>query len=152
MFAREVRQRRASYRRGFRHWHWHWHLDEVFVKITGQTHYRWCAVNHEGEIIQSHVTEKRGKSAARTFMKKALKRHGEVETIVTHGLPSYPAAMRALGNLDRREIARELSVARRARGASARDEVAQDGQHRQPGCLTPRIGFQANTPIIRPQP
>lgn len=122
------------------------------MKITGQTHYRWCAVNHEGEIIQSHVTEKRGKSAARTFMKKALKRHGEVETIVTHGLPSYPAAMRALGNLDRREIARELSVARRARGASARDEVAQDGQHRQPGCLTPRIGFQANTPIIRPQP
>ena len=39
-------------------------------------------------------------------MKKALKRHGKVETIVTDGLRSYPAAMRELGNLDRREMSR----------------------------------------------
>jgi len=37
-------------------------------------------------------------------LKKALKRHGRVETVVTDGLRSYSAAMRELGNLDRREM------------------------------------------------
>ena len=43
------------------------------------------------------------------FLKKALKRHGRAETIVTDGLKSYPAAMRELGNLDRRELGRWLN-------------------------------------------
>ena len=42
-------------------------------------------------------------------MKKALKRHGKAETIVTDGLRSYPAAMRELGNEDRREVGRWLN-------------------------------------------
>lgn len=37
-------------------------------------------------------------------MKKALKRHGRAEAMVTDWLRSYPAAMRELGNLDRREM------------------------------------------------
>ena len=40
---------------------WQWHLDEVFVKINGETHYLWRAVDHEGEILESYVT-KRAKS------------------------------------------------------------------------------------------
>jgi putative transposase len=100
MFASEVRQRRVSYMRGFRHWRWH--LDGMYVKINGETHYLWRAVDHEGEILESYVTKKRDKSAALAFMKKALKRHGKPETIVTDGLRSYPAAMRDLGSLDRR--------------------------------------------------
>ena len=39
-------------------------------------------------------------------MKKALKRHGRPEAVVTDGLRSYPAAMRELGNLDCREMGR----------------------------------------------
>ena len=68
--------------------------------------YLWRAVDHEGEILESFVTKKRDKSAALAFMKKALKRHGRPEAIVTDGLRSYPAAMRALGNSDRREMGR----------------------------------------------
>jgi transposase-like protein len=45
--------------------------------------YLWRAVDHEGEILESYVTKKRDKSAALTFMKKALKRHGKADTIVT---------------------------------------------------------------------
>jgi putative transposase len=90
--------------RGFRHWRWH--LDEVFVKINGETHYLWRAVDHEGEILESYVTKKRNKTAALAFIKKALKRHGRPETVVTDGLRSYPAAMRQVGNLDRREMGR----------------------------------------------
>jgi len=38
------------------------------------------------------------------FQLITLKRHGKVEKIVTDGLRSYPAVMRELGNLDRREM------------------------------------------------
>ena len=104
MFAADIRRQRVSRMRGFRHWRWH--LDEVFVKINGEPHYLWRAVDHEGEILESYVTKKRDKSAAVAFLKKALKRHGRAAAIVTDGLRSYPAAMRALGNLDRREMGR----------------------------------------------
>ena len=104
LFAADIRRQRVSRMRGFRHWRWH--LDEVFVKINGERHYLWRAVDHEGEILESFVTKKRDKSAALKFLKKALKRHGRAEKIVTDGLRSYPAAMRQLGNLDRREMGR----------------------------------------------
>jgi putative transposase len=78
----------------------------VFVKINGERHYLWRAVDHEGEILESYVTKKRDKSAALAFIKRALKRHGKAEVIVTDGLKSYPAAMHDLGNLDRREMGR----------------------------------------------
>lgn len=84
------------------------HLDVVFVKINGESHYLWRAVDHEGEILENYVTKKRDKTAALAFLKKALKQHGRAETIVTDGLRSYPAAMRQLGNLDRRELGRWL--------------------------------------------
>ena len=29
---------------------WKWHLDEVFVKINGERHDLWRAVDHEGEV------------------------------------------------------------------------------------------------------
>ena len=104
MFASQIRKRRVTQFSGYRNWCWH--LDEVFVKINGETHYLWRAVDHEGEILESYVTKKRDKRAALRFLKKALKRHGKVETVVTDGLNSYPAAMRDMGNLDRREMGR----------------------------------------------
>mgnify|MGYP000101803233 FL=1 len=107
MFASEIRRKRISSMRGFHHWRWH--LDEVFVKVNGERHYLWRAVDHEGEILESYVTKNRDKAAALAFLKKALKRHGTAETIVTDGLRSYPAAMQELGNLDRREMGRWLN-------------------------------------------
>ena len=104
MFAADIRRRRISRMRGFRHWRWH--LDEMYVKLNGEMVYLWRAVDHEGEILESYVTKKRDKSAALAFMKKALKRHGKPQAIVTDGLRSYPAAMRELGNLGRREMGR----------------------------------------------
>ena len=76
------------------------------MKINGERHYLWRAVDHQGEILESFVTKKRDKAAALAFMKKALKRHGRPKKIVTDGLHSYPAAMRDLGNLPRREMGR----------------------------------------------
>ena len=107
LFAADIRRRRVNRMRGFRHWRWH--LDEMYVKLNGEMVYLWRAVDHEGEILESYVTRRRDKSAALAFMKKALKRHGRSKTIVTDGLRSYPAAMRELGNLDRREMGRWMN-------------------------------------------
>jgi len=104
LFAADIKRQRISRMRGFRNWRWQ--VDEVFVKINGETHYLWRTVDHEGEILESDVTKKRDKSAAVRFFKKTLKHHGKAETIVTDDLKSYPAAMRELGNLDRQEVGR----------------------------------------------
>jgi putative transposase len=104
MFAGEVRRQRVSRMRGFRQWRWH--LDEVYVKIGGEMHYLWRAVDHEGEILESFVTKTRDKQAALTFMKKALKRHGSPEAITTDGLASYKAAMKQLGNTGKQHVGR----------------------------------------------
>src|SRR3546814_18714432 len=69
LFAGEIRRQRASHMRGFRQWRWH--LDEVYVKINGEMHYLWRAVDHEGEVLESFVTKTRDKAAALKFMKRA---------------------------------------------------------------------------------
>jgi putative transposase len=56
MFANEIRKRRL-HRRSFSHWRWH--LDEVFVRINGETHYLWRALDHEGEVLEVFVTKRR---------------------------------------------------------------------------------------------
>jgi len=77
---------------------WRWHLDEVFVKINGKQHYLWRAVDHEGEVLESYVTKRRHRKAALRFLKKAMKRYGNPEVIVTDRLASYRAAMKMIGN------------------------------------------------------
>jgi hypothetical protein len=58
---------------------WQWHLDEVFVKINGERHYLWRAVDHKGEVLESFVTKTRDKKAALKFLKKAMSKHGQPE-------------------------------------------------------------------------
>ena len=104
MFAADIQRQRINRMRGFRQWRWH--LDEMFVKVNGESHYLWRAVDQEGEVLESYVTKRRDKRAALCFMEKALKKNGPVEKITTDGLPSYKAAMSELGNQDRQEIGR----------------------------------------------
>ena len=40
-------------------------LDEVFVRINGETHYLWRAVDHEGEVLESYVTKRRDRPKRR---------------------------------------------------------------------------------------
>ena len=61
---------------------WKWHLDQVFVKINGERHYLWRAVDHEGEVLESYVTKKRDKKAALKFMKKVMRRYGSLSALV----------------------------------------------------------------------
>ena len=107
MFASEIRKRRSQQLRQITQWRWH--LDEVYVKINGMTHYLWRAVDHEGEVLESYVTKTRDKSAALKFLRKAMKRYGAPETVVTDRLRSYGAAMKEIGNIDRHEVGRHIN-------------------------------------------
>ena len=55
---------------------WGWHLDEVFVRINGEMHYLWRAVDHEGEVLEVFATKRRARRAALKFLKRAMKRYG----------------------------------------------------------------------------
>ena len=107
MFAAEIRKKRVDRMRA--HTHWRWHLDEVYVKINGEMHYLWRAVDHEGEVLESYVTKTRDKAAALSFIKRAMKRHGQPQAVVTDGLRSYGAAMKEIGNSDRQEVGRWIN-------------------------------------------
>lgn len=104
IFAAEIRRKRVDRMSQCRKWKWH--LDEMYVKINGEMHYLWRAVDHEGEVLESYVTKTRDRKAALKFLKKSMRRHGRPETIVTDKLRSYGAALKDLGRGDDREIAR----------------------------------------------
>jgi len=106
VFASEIRKRRNE---GMKSSRWRWHLDEIFVKINGERHYLWRAVDHEGEVLESFVTKTRDKKAALKFLKKAMRKHGQPEVIVTDRLRSYRAALKELGAEDRQETGRWLN-------------------------------------------
>ena len=106
MFASEIKKRRIE---GMRSSRWRWHLDEVFVKINGERHYLWRAVDLEGEVLESYVTKRRDKKAALKFLRKAMRKHGRPEVIVTDRLRSYGAALKEIGNADCQETGRWLN-------------------------------------------
>ncbi len=106
MFASEIRKRRVE---GMKSSKWRWHLDEMFVKINGERHYLWRAVDHEGEVLESFVTKTRDKKAALKFLKKAMRKHGRPEAIVTDLLRSYGAALKEIGAADRQETGRWMN-------------------------------------------
>ncbi|WP_137703368.1 IS6 family transposase [Marimonas lutisalis] len=95
MFASEIRRRRVQQLRAFSPWQWH--VDEVFVKINGERHYLWRAVDHEGEVLESVVTKRRNKRAALKMLRKLMRRYGQPEVLVTDRFVSYKAALRDLG-------------------------------------------------------
>ena len=106
MVAGEIRRRRAHGRNGS---NWCWNLDEGFVRINGETHYLWRAVDHEGEGLEVFVTKRRDRRAALKFLKRTMKRVGRPSSIVTDRLRSYQAAMKGLGNPGRQECRRWLN-------------------------------------------
>ncbi len=106
MFAAAIRRRRIHHRSFSQ---WRWHLDEVMVRINGETHYLWRAVDHEGEVLEVFVTRRRDRRAALKFLKRTMKRYGRPKVIVTDRLRSYRAAMKIVGNAERQETGRWLN-------------------------------------------
>jgi putative transposase len=90
--AGEIRQKRHGFQSN-----WQWHMDEVFVKINGELHYLWRAIDHECEVLECYVAKRRNKKAALSFLKKVMRKHSAPKSIITNKLRSYGAALKDLG-------------------------------------------------------
>src|ERR1700739_2363643 len=89
-FANGVRRRRP--RPGDK-----WHLDEVFIRIQGELHYLWRAVDQDGIVLDILVQSRRHAGAAQRFFKRLLKGLQYVpRVLVTDKLGSYGVAKREL--------------------------------------------------------
>jgi putative transposase len=70
-----------------------WHLDEVFIRINGQQHYLWRAVDQDGYVIDILVQSRRDVRAAERFFRRLLRSQGKKPfRIITDKLRSYSAA------------------------------------------------------------
>ena len=87
-FARGLRRRRP--RPGDT-----WHLDEVFIRINGERHYLWRAVDQHGVVLDILVQDRRNATAAKRFFKRLLAGlRYRPRRIITDGLRSYSVAQR----------------------------------------------------------
>ena len=87
-----------------------WHLDEVFLRINGQLHYLWRAVDQNGVVLDILVQERRNGAAAKRFFKRLLKElRFKPRRLVTDGLRSYRIAHRALLPDIRHRVGRYLN-------------------------------------------
>ena len=79
------------------------------MRINGETHYLWRAVDHEGEVLEVFATKRRDRKAALKFLKRAMERYGRPRSIVTDRLRSYRAAMTLIGNASDQTCGRWLN-------------------------------------------
>jgi transposase-like protein len=62
-----------------------WHVDETYIKARGHWAYLYRAIDSNGDTVEFWLSERRNLTAAKRFLRKALKRHGRPERIVIDG-------------------------------------------------------------------
>ncbi|MEL7086637.1 MAG: IS6 family transposase [Cyanobacteria bacterium J06597_1] len=71
-----------------------WFTDEIFIKVRGKNCYLYRAIDSDGNLVDSMLSQKRDMEAAKAFFRKALELAEEPpERVVTDGLTSYPRAI-----------------------------------------------------------
>ena len=72
-----------------------WYLDETYVKVSGRWCYLYRAIDHRGDLIDSMLSERRDKHAARMFLRRLLEvAEGRPRRITTDLHPAYRRAIR----------------------------------------------------------
>src|SRR5258708_4746955 len=77
-----------------------WYVDETSIKVHGTWGYLYRAIDHDGNLVDSMLSEKRNVEAAQRFFQQAVAVVGQTPASVTaDGHRSYPRARReVLGN------------------------------------------------------
>ncbi len=52
-----------------------WHIDGTYIKIKGQLHYLYRAIDSNGKTVDFLLTKYRDTKAAQRFFKKAISQH-----------------------------------------------------------------------------
>src|SRR5215210_6921523 len=72
-----------------------WYTDETYAKINGRWHYLYRAIDRDGNLVDTMLSETRDLAAAKAFFKQALATVGhKPERVTTDGHDSYPRAIR----------------------------------------------------------
>jgi putative transposase len=72
-----------------------WYVDETYVNGKGKWCYLYRAIDRDGNLVDSMVSEKRNMEAAKRFFKQAVELVGHApERVTTDGHDSYPRAIR----------------------------------------------------------
>ena len=78
-----------------------WHIDETYIKVRGRWMYLYRAIDSNGDTVEFLFSEKRNLTAAKRFLRKALKRHGRPERIVIDGSQTNREAILSCDTTDR---------------------------------------------------
>jgi putative transposase len=72
-----------------------WYVDETYIKVHGKWCYLYRAIDHDGNLVDSRLSEKRDMDAAKRFFEQAVAVVGHTpESVTTDGHRSYPRAIR----------------------------------------------------------
>lgn len=88
-----------------------WYCDETYVRVHGKWCYRYRAIDRDGILIDSMLSEHRDIEAAKRFLSQAREVTGSVpERVTTDGHESYPRAIRrVLGRKVKHRTSRYLN-------------------------------------------
>ncbi|EFH85365.1 IS6 family transposase [Ktedonobacter racemifer] len=77
-----------------------WYVDETYLKVHGKWCYLYRAIDHDGNLVDSMLSEKRNMEAAQRFFTQAVAVVGHApDQVTTDGHRSYPRAIReTIGN------------------------------------------------------
>src|SRR5215469_16142230 len=68
-----------------------WYVDETYIKVHGKWCYLYRAIDQDGNLVDSRLSEKRDMDAAKEFFRHALAVVGHAsERVTTDGHTSYP--------------------------------------------------------------
>lgn len=80
-----------------------WYVDETYVKVSGKWGDLYRAIDQDGSLVDSMLSEKRNREAAQQFFKQAGARVGHMpKQVTTDGHTSYPRAIRETMDSDAR--------------------------------------------------
>ena len=72
-----------------------WYLDETYIKVSGRWRYLYRAIDREGNLLDSMLSEHRDKHAARRFLRRLLDSAGRKPLrMTTDKHPAYTKAIR----------------------------------------------------------
>jgi putative transposase len=121
-----------------------WHVDETYIKVRGQWRYLYRAVDSNGDTVEFWFSERRNLTAAKRFLRKALKRHGRPERIVIDGSQTNREAIVSCDTADRLQdqSGRKLMPIRIRQSAYLNNRIEQD--HRAiKRRIRPMLGFKS---------
>ncbi|WP_246216102.1 IS6 family transposase [Microvirga makkahensis] len=121
-----------------------WHVDETYIEVRGQWRYLYRAIDNNGDPVELWFSERRNLTAAKRFLRRALKRRGRPERIVIDGSQTNREAILSCDTTDplQDRSRRQLKPIRIRQSAYLNNRIEQD--HRAvKRRIRPMLGFKS---------